>query len=373
MEEMSSIYLKLPVPESVKKRFTDHILKNKSAWYACLVNSNIDVLLLPEYIESRQNRNILIKKETDQYFKSLDGFSLLSGKSNASLYECILVSDDAPQSPGIDLFSGSTVKNEGCPETLHKIFENWNQTLSGYSKLESLVYAVLEWHAANQYTFSGNRQVILWFNYQLVKQFGQPALTLNLENYLFHHWQKENLEIENAIKGLINFIQSEIAKNTSLLNTIYKEHIDFAALKPGQKLVSGYLFSIGFNIQLPAHIHPLPVIKTLLKKGYVEIHDLGQKADMEKIRMTLEELFSIQRIMMVNEDGYLYISLNPSYRSGSGRLDAYTNIERLAPEVNWEGFVSQPVTKTIMPKAAKITIEPETVAPVKRRQKAFFG
>ncbi|MBL7836123.1 MAG: hypothetical protein JNM67_01280, partial [Bacteroidetes bacterium] len=70
-QSIQRLYKNLPLSESIKRNFSESKLKQKSAWYACLVNPNIDILLLPEYLESKQSRNILLKKETDQYFKSL--------------------------------------------------------------------------------------------------------------------------------------------------------------------------------------------------------------------------------------------------------------------------------------------------------------
>jgi hypothetical protein len=62
LEKLSELYRTIPVGEPQKRNFTEQNLKQKSAWYACLVNHNIDILLLPEYLESKQSRNILLKK-----------------------------------------------------------------------------------------------------------------------------------------------------------------------------------------------------------------------------------------------------------------------------------------------------------------------
>jgi len=372
LEELSSLYHKLPVPESAKKRFIDGALKHKSAWYACLVNSNIDVLLLPEYLESKQSRNILIKKETDQYFKSLENFNVLLGKSNTSLYECIVSSGDVVQS-AVDLFSSHVTETDKCPEPLHLLFENWNISLSGYEKLESVLYGFLEWHKFNQYSFISHRHHILWLNHQLWKQFGHMSFCFNTEHYLFQNWNKDHMDATQMIGGLLHFIKLEIDKNRSELNELFKEYIDFSLLKPRQKLVSGYLFSNSFRIDLPSQVQiQLPAIKTLIKKGYIELQDLGGKTDMEKTKQTLVELLEQNIIQMVDEDEEIYISINPSYQKEVGRLSKYNNIEEIKPEVNWEAFASQSIKKVIMP---KVTVKAAEAAsePVRKRQKAFFG
>ncbi len=375
LEGLSSLYQRLPVPETLKKRSIDISLKHKSAWYACLVNSNIDVLLLPEYIESRQSRNILIKKETDQYFKSIEQFSKLSGKSNTSLYECILVSGEVIQNTGTDLFSNCVTDSVSCSEHIHAIFENWNLTLSGYGKLESILYAFLEWHIANHNRFVGQRQSVLWLNYQLWKVYGSSVFSLNLENYLFHNWQKEKMDAVNAMKDILNFLKSEVEKSKSSLNILFKEQIDFDQLKSQQRIISGYLFSVGFDVKLPVHIQQLPIIKILLRKGYIELTDLGQKPDIEKIKNALDELFSLGMIFMISEEEERYISLNPSYKESPGRLSKYNNIEEIKPEMDWDGFINQPV-KVIIPKVIRTLAEPEPEAEmdtVRKRQKAFLG
>jgi hypothetical protein len=373
LEELSSLYIKLPVPESIKKRFTEATLKNKSAWYACLVNNNIDVLLVPEYLESRQSRNILIKKETDQYFKSIERFEVLSGKSNASLYESIVVTGEVPHSPGIDLFSNQASPTaETCPAEMQNLFESWNLSLAKYGHLESMVYSFLEWHQTNQYSFANNRQTVLWFNYQFWKRFGHVSFDFNMEHYLFHQWHK-NSHAQALIKGLLGFIGSETERIREALKLMYKDHIDFNLLKSQQKLISGFLFSNCFHVALPAHLQQQhPVMKTLIKKGYVELKDFGQKPDHEKLKNLFMELSELSVIYMANDDGERYICLNPSYKENKGRLDGYNNVKMTPRPFEWDEFISQSIAKVILPKASRAMPEPE-VEPVRKRQKAFFG
>ena len=373
LEKLSVLYSKCPVPESARKRFTDASLKVKSAWYSCLVNSNIDVLLLPEYLESRHNRNILIKKETDQYFKSIEYFSTLMGKPNTIVYETILVTGDMTQNAGMDLFSGHARETVTCPADIQKLFGSWNISLKDFQDPAFTIFAFFDWHAANRFSFTGKRQSLLWLNYQLWKLYGPVSYSLNLEHYFFHHWQKANSDAQNSIGNLLEFLRSETERIHHALNELYKEHIEFNNLKPYQKLVSGYLFSNGFNAGIPAHFQQQhPVMKILLKKGYVELNDFGQKPDMEKLRQLFEELFSSRMTLMVQENDERYICLNPSYREQADRLSKYRNTRETAPKFEWEEFIGQSITKPIIPKPSRAVPEIEA-EPVRRRQKAFFG
>ena len=134
LEHLSNLVNKIPIPEKSKKAINSKSLKLKSAWYACLVNSNIDYLLIPEYLDSKQSRNILIKKETDEFYQSMDSFDLLKGKGNVDLFECILNKGEIKES--FDLFSSPVVETAKCPEGLKAIFSQFEKHQSNWSQLE---------------------------------------------------------------------------------------------------------------------------------------------------------------------------------------------------------------------------------------------
>ena len=94
LEAISSLYKNIPLNETRKKTFLEKSFKSKSAYYACLVNTNIDALLIPEYLETKLSRNILIKKETEQYFRSIENFHLHTIQTPSSIYECILFNEE---------------------------------------------------------------------------------------------------------------------------------------------------------------------------------------------------------------------------------------------------------------------------------------
>src|SRR5690606_31539178 len=111
----------------------------------------------------------------------------------------------------------------------------------------------------------------------------------------------------------LDYLREEAGKLTASLNQLYREQVDFQGMRTRQKIAAGYLFSIGFNLPLPSQLLQFPFIKPLQKKGFIEIQDLSQKLDPEKVKMVMEELFSMQLVRMVCEDDHVcYICLNPS-------------------------------------------------------------
>lgn len=382
---LQKLFRNLPVSEAVKKSFTDATLKEKSAWYACLINHNIDVLLLPEYLESKQCRNILLKKETDQYFKSIEHFDLLGGKVSSELFECILrAQQDVQKASGVDLFSSQVVETAKCPESLTKLMSGWSGKFNAYGKLGNILFQFLEWHSYNNFSFSTQRQIVLWLNYQFRNAFGNISYRFNHEKYFFHHWNKESRDMKNSLKEmLLNWKQEANALKQDLLH-LYRTSISFENLKPSQKVISNHLFSEAFSVQYPkaVQISQYPALKPLLRRGFVELTDFGGKENFEKYRQLLDELVELNFISPMSDDE-IFIGINPSYQSMKGRLSAYSNTKLGTDIVNWDEFIGQNITPTkpINPVIEEIretqvavemteTNQPE-IKPV--RKKAFFG
>jgi hypothetical protein len=164
LEAISGLFKNIPLSETTKRSFLERSFKRKSAYYACLVNSNIDTLLIPEYLETKLSRNILIKKETEQYFRSIDNFKLHTIQNTSAVYECILFNEESEQSNSFDLFSNQAPESASCPEDLKLIFEQWTEDFKAYSPLETIFYSILDWHAFNNYSFSNKRQILLSSN-----------------------------------------------------------------------------------------------------------------------------------------------------------------------------------------------------------------
>ena len=165
LSALSVIFKNLPVSELVKNKRLHKSMKEKAAWYACIVNSNIDVLLLQEYFDSKQSRNILLKKETEQYLETVNHFEELRTLStNVSVYENLL-SEKVEEVNAFDLFSTPVVNKQKCPTHLTQLFSQWQLTPSKASNdLETALVRFCEWHTLNNFSFNGQRKLILWFN-----------------------------------------------------------------------------------------------------------------------------------------------------------------------------------------------------------------
>ena len=181
IEQTLTLFKHVPLSEDLKQTLLANSLKCKSAWYACLVNSNIDELLIPEYLESKQSRNILIKKETDQFYKSLSEFDQIKPKHMVDLYNRILYNEEIKANTfGLDLFSSQVVNTAECPEHLTKVFELWDEQFEGFDFYERLVFEMSEWFQASDNGFSNQRQCLLWLNYCLWQHHGQLYSLINV-------------------------------------------------------------------------------------------------------------------------------------------------------------------------------------------------
>lgn len=376
LRKLSSLYRNIPITDSMKKNWSEGLMKRKSAWYACLVNTNIDVLLLPEYLESRQNRNILLKKETDQYYRSFENFDLLGSKNNLELFECVLFSEDNSPNNGFDLFSAQVTETAKCPQKVSDMFDVWQESNENYNDLEQLVLGFFEWHELNDYNFAGQRQMVLWFNYQLKKLFGAVACRFNLEEHFFKQSKQESSNLEKELKSFLGHLQDEVNVNLDALKQNYKQNIGFENLKPNQKLVANHLFYIGFDhhFPIPVQISQYPGFKSLLKKGFISISDFGSKPEFEKYEPVMNVLLEKGFIVPV-EEGEMYYCLSTKSANSNSRLLPYINVSYSSYALEWEKFISQYEVKAN--KVVEMAIEKLPVMEIPefkpKKKKVFFG
>ncbi|HEY1045646.1 MAG TPA: hypothetical protein VGF79_04350, partial [Bacteroidia bacterium] len=376
LRKLSSLYRNIPITDSMKKNWSEGLMKRKSAWYACLVNTNIDVLLLPEYLESRQSRNILLKKETDQYYRSFENFDLLKNKSNSELFECILFNEDSNSNNGFDLFSAQVTETAKCPQKISEMFENWQEFDPNTNKLEQLVFEFFEWLELNEGSFSGQRQMVLWLNYQFKKLYGAVTGRFNLEEYLFNRSKQEGLVLETELKGFLEYLCEEVNMNLDALKQNYKQNIGFENLKPNQKLVANHLFYIGFDhhFPIPIQISQYPGFKSLLKKGFISISDFGSKPEFEKYEPIMNTLLEKGFIVPV-EEGEMYYCLSTKSANSNSRLMPYINVSYSSNALEWEKFISQYEMKDN--KVVEMAIEKIPVMEIPefkpKKKKVFFG
>src|SRR5690606_8919506 len=132
--------------------------------------------------------NILLKKETEQFLKSINQFSGIESLTDSDLYEFLLNGESKPsKSNHFDLFSTqqSATEQIKCPVGLKKMFENWGKSKGNTENLETVLSCFLIWHEHNQYTLSNQRQMLLWLNYKFYILFGQIGLKINHEEFLY--------------------------------------------------------------------------------------------------------------------------------------------------------------------------------------------
>lgn len=370
--ELTKIYNKLPIVDSIKKPFIKQALIEKSAWYACIINSNIDILLLPEYLENGQTRNILLKKETEQYIASIQQFDDIKAQSTQEIYETILfLKNEQEIQQSFNLFSSQIQKTENCPEQLINLFSEWNgDNLS--DSLEDMVFKLIDWHSLNHNNFNNQRQIILWFNLQLWKKFGSISSRLNLEHYFYHNWNKVNREPHLFIKEFNEFLKAEVSKSKNALNQLFRANIQYETLKTPEKIAANYLFNNGFETVLNKdYQNNVSLNKTLLKKGFISFTDLCVIGDLEKFKTTIETLYNEEKIELVyaNNEISLAIKTNGSQKS---KLSDYNYSNKKLQKESINAFFNQ---KRQFLKSTAIEFIPEQtfVSQKAVTQKAYFG
>ena len=376
LEAISGLFKNIPLSETTKRSFLERSFKRKSAYYACLVNSNIDTLLIPEYLETKLSRNILIKKETEQYFRSIDNFKLHTIQNTSAVYECILFNEEAEQSNSFDLFSNQAPESASCPEDLKLIFEQWTEDFKAYSPLETIFYSILDWHAFNNFSFSNRRQILLYLNYQLWKQYGNIFQKLDLEASLFNNWSLETLDPIKAIKSILTAIQEDLVAMKLELRDLYNEQINFKRLNSKQKIVSNFIFDKSFKLHFnldSGSIANNSIIKQIQKKGFVDFCELSQHADLLQQKKTLSALIESDILELSQIDGVVGLYLNTSFNNKKGHLYKFQNIRSNENSTIIDEFFNQSISNPIVP-IEKLIVTAEPVLEVTaKRQKAFFG
>lgn len=372
--ELSKIYNKLPILDSAKKSFIKNTLKEKSAWYSCIVNPNIDILLLPDYIESHQTRNILLKKETEQFLNSIQQFDALVNKNKSDLYECLLFEEQSNNlSMSFDLFSSNVSKTEICPPNLKQLFEQWEIEFNE-GTLASILLLFTNWHQSNNFSFNAQRQIILWINFELWKKFGSIAFQINIEKYFYHHWNKEGRSIEICIKEFNQFLYSEVIKTKNQLRDLFRDSIQFEHLKTPQKIASNFLFNSSFETSWGIEFqNNVTINKTLLKKGFVSLEDLIQNKENKRFETVLIQLLEEKKIRLKKDKNEVCLIISTDY-SQQSRLKPYENTLKIESELAISDFFEQNINLLEEKEVLTIEFTPEQILEIKPEiKKAFFG
>jgi hypothetical protein len=382
LQSLSLLFKNLPVSELEKKNWLETGLKHKSAWYACCVNTHIDVLLLPEFLENKQSRNILLKKETEQYLKSFSLFESTKQLTMKEKYEAFVNGEvKAAKANHFDLFSSQATEQVKCPEKLNKLFLECEKVFSDLSSFEKTILTFSTWHLYNKMNLSNQRQMLMWMNEQLQHQFGDVSKKINLEEFLFTQWNDSKKDWTLGLQKLVQFFDKVCEELSDSLKQIYKDSIGFNLLKSNQKLVVNHLFNQSFEIQLPEMAMEIgdELMKQLKSKGFITRQDIKEvKQELEAKRL-LSSLVDAQCVEIMNEGG-VYFCINPSISRKSGRLEVYANIKRQVVdfETHWQLFLNQKMGEAItveMPifEQKSSTLEPQLQVQVPVKKKVFFG
>lgn len=339
LNDLKNLFLRLPVEAGLKKEFINKSLKAKSAWFACLVNSNIDVLLLPEFLMHGQARNILLKRETDLYLKSVEGFAQLKAKDFKELYELILSGNTAKSGKANDLFSAQDQEKVKCPKAVEQIFKAASKEENKHLSIEQIPEIFLNWFELNDRRFGTQRQMLLWLNYTLFKVMGESAFLLNTEEFLYYHWKQKSDSQIDLLNKLFKFWSDSASKLLVELRQFYQQSIQFHELVPGQKLLVNHLFENSFEIEQEDEME---LLNLLQKRGFIlptDIEDLSEN----EIKSSVETLLNQDYLRAYSDGSIKFYGLNPSYQKTKSRLSIYSNfpVMESKPAFSWDQFISQ--------------------------------
>lgn len=379
--KLYELFKNIPVSDEDKESFCLSERKNASAWYACLVNSNIDPLLIPEYLESRVSRNILIKKETEQYFRSLEQFSETRFEDEKSLYENILFRENRPQKQkdSFDLFSTQKESDQViCPDSLIEMFQSWNTVSEKEDGLQDIMHRFEEWFRHTGSRFSGQRQLVMWLNYRLWKLYGNISFRLKTEEFLFKISGSDRPDKIQLIPALAeHFIQQSENIKTEL-KMMYRKITGWEQMNSRQKLLSGHLFesAFRFGLQEPELISNNGIFRLLCQKGCIGIDDVSRKEQEAEVYNELKLLIGSGLAELAEEGGGIMLQLRIENDRGKSVLTNYRNISYPDREIKIETFLRQEPVRQIVSLTGK-TSASEQEATVKSqtqiRKKAFFG
>lgn len=376
IEQTLTLFKHVPLSEDLKQTLLANSLKSKSAWYACLVNSNIDELLIPEYLESKQSRNILIKKETDQFYKSLSEFDQIKPKHMVDLYNRILYNEEIKANTfGLDLFSSQAVNTAECPEHLTKVFELWDEQFEGFDFYERLVFEMSEWFQAADNGFSNQRQCLLWLNYCLWQHHGQLYSLINLEQALHQISSELSSNPQKSLQQLFVHLQTDLLALQADLIAQYRKQFQYERLRKREQTLVNYLIEQRFDLSamnLSKYANFEQVLSIIKQKGYIELKDV--EAEWLSVRPQLEMMLADGVLELSSEwDGKVNLYLNTSLFNANKRLYKYQNVTIKLSEGPLNQFEQQSVTTPIVPIESAAVVFKPTTEQGPSRPKAFFG
>jgi hypothetical protein len=268
------------------------------------------------------------------------------------------------------------VKKDECPLHIKKLFENWRRHPKN-NILQNIILEFYEWHCIDNYSFSSNRQILLWLNYKLWQHYGNVVMLVNFEHFFYNQWNKENRSGGSSIINFIDFIKSQIDTVKAELKTLYREQIGFNQLNAIQKIANNYLFNQNFKIQLPTDKTEAAstLAKAFTQKGFITLEDIpNQLLNSKQIEILQNWVENKSISIAITEDEWVAY-INPKSFSQS-RLEGYNNLHLEKETINWENLVAMKPKLKIIQEELKPKIEIPTFEITDtnvRKSKAFFG
>ncbi|MBC7424911.1 MAG: hypothetical protein H7321_00130 [Bacteroidia bacterium] len=368
---------RLPLAETRKLKLIQETAKEKSGYFACAVNNNIDLLLLAEFFETKKSRNILLGRETERFQKIFGCYSMYSKSGLKDVYSSFDINENAPQAiSSFDLFSAVTpLKTDNAlPLDISLKLEDIENFISAQSNMSFMLKGhIIAWEIYNiKSGFENNREALHYINFCIdamdikcykLLNFEKGVTTLSNEKCGMKQWLEEFIKIWDQ----------ELTEKTAFLKELFRLDTGFHNFVPMQKTVSNYLFDTGFDTPL----HNLKVneteqklLRVALKNGTLMHTDIAKLFNLGKQSEEAREFL---------ESGYLIPVINAEgeqvwvIRAGNTEPHRLKKFERMP--VNSLKAVPFVVNDYESTEGFAAVNEQATILPVKevKTRKAFFG
>ncbi len=369
LKKLNNLFSNIPFEDKIKRKLIQDKLKFKSAWYATLVNPLIEINLIPEYLQSENCTNLLLKKETETYYKSVAGFSWLKDNNDVELFENILIDDN--KKVKTDLFNVTSSTTYNCHKELSDFFIEFNTNHQHLDDISKILFLFFNWHKNNNFNFENQHQIILWLNYKLFEAIGQATYLLPIEDFLYHQCQKSGREIPLLISDFFKFLALETEKLLSELKNEFQKNINFEILNTKQRIVSMHLFNSSFETNFESQITKNRNLKMLFQKGFLCFDNKFEYEIIDsKTLSQLKYLFENKAINIEIDRNKLYFYIKTDLNIDQKWL-YYKNINIIENKEGYDEIIQNYLSSNIKttPINSLETIEKE----FEIKKKAFFG
>ncbi len=376
---VAGLYKNVPIEKSIKTEWMHETLITKSGWYACLVNNNIHNQFLTEYFQHKQTRNILLKKEAEEYLKEIEKFSQNSALSNKEFFESLfIINSEKKTESRSDLFSNITqVKKQACEPELEKKFTEWDKQ---DNTLTEEILHFFAWHKLDKYGFSNKRQKVIWLNFKLWKYWGNLTFILPIEEYLYKNILPKSEIKTQDISLFIEYLRTTLINCEQKIKETYRFSYHYEQFQPIEKIANNRFFDALCKTIIPSeNILVDDIIKIIFeeisKKGFANQYDL-KTIEKELVHNALLKLQEQEQISVMETN--MGWAVFPFYPSTTNRLTQFNNTRDLSlPKINLANVISrgyENATSNDNVPILPISTERETNKQEdKKVRKVFFG